>query len=42
VNNMATAKKAKCAAKTKAGKACKNKAAGSKFCDLTRKNSRNL
>jgi len=31
--NMATAKKAKCAAKTAAGKKCKNSAAGkSKFC----------
>jgi hypothetical protein len=35
---MATAKKAKCAAKTKAGKACKNKAAGkSKFCSSHKK-----
>jgi hypothetical protein len=35
---MATAKKAKCAAKTKEGKACKNSAAGkSKFCSSHKK-----
>jgi len=37
-NNMATAKKAKCAAKTKEGKQCKNSAAGkSKFCSSHKK-----